>query len=66
MGAIKLVKEKSKILLKKCIGCGLCVVSCPEEAITLVRKEEPTIPPSSEEELYAKILDKKLEIKGKK
>ncbi len=66
MDAIKLVKEKSKIMLKKCIGCGLCVASCPEEAITLVRKEEATVPPSSEEELYAKILDKKLEIKGKK
>ncbi len=64
MEAIKLIKEKSKINLKKCIGCGNCVVSCPEEAIRLIRKEKATVPPLTNDELYAEILAKKQAIKG--
>jgi heterodisulfide reductase subunit A-like polyferredoxin len=64
--AIELKNEKSEINVKKCIGCGNCVVTCPEEAIQLIKKEEEATPPSTPEELYGKILEKKIELKNQK
>ena len=29
---------------KKCIGCGMCVASCPGQAIFLIKEEEITLP----------------------
>ena len=39
-----------RVIKEKCIGCGLCIVSCSSEAIRLVRKEpqELTPPPDNE------------------
>lgn len=66
MDAIKLVKEKSKVIRKRCIGCGNCVAVCPEEAIQLLKKDRVEIPPENEEELFASILARKNELRGKK
>lgn len=36
----------------RCIGCGLCVTTCPEDALRLERKpasEQPTVPKSQKE-----------------
>jgi Fe-S-cluster-containing dehydrogenase component len=36
MGAIKTNEDELvEINLDRCIGCGLCVAACPEEAIQL-------------------------------
>ncbi|MFX1345413.1 MAG: 4Fe-4S binding protein [Promethearchaeota archaeon] len=66
VNAIKITNEKSNIDVRKCIGCGNCVVTCPEEALYLVKKEEEFYPPSTPEELYEKILAKKIEMKSQK
>jgi Na+-translocating ferredoxin:NAD+ oxidoreductase subunit B len=49
--AIKPAEGFYKIVKKRCIGCGLCVSTCPEDAIALLHKEpgELTYPPRNEE-----------------
>ena len=46
-----------------CIGCGLCVTTCPSEALSLKRKDESEIkvPPANAFELYQKIGNERLE-----
>lgn len=62
--AIKMKNDISKVNKRRCIGCGNCVASCPEQAIQLIKKDKIEIPAESEDELFAKILAKKKEIKS--
>ena len=41
MEAITLVQGTVSLNLARCIGCGLCVTTCPSGALSLVRKAEP-------------------------
>lgn len=43
-----------RVLTEKCIGCGLCISTCPADAIRLVRKEAGQCmePPSDEAEWF--------------
>ena len=65
LNAIKHVDHISKVIQKRCIGCGNCVITCPVEAIQLRKKKKVDIPPETEDQLYANILEKKKELKGK-
>ena len=47
MDAIEEGEDASKIVDGRCIGCGLCVSTCQEEAISLVAKPGTTAPPKS-------------------
>jgi len=62
MDALTLIDEKSSVNLIRCIGCGVCVPTCPSEAIHLLKKEKDTIPPKDWDTLYAMIMEKKKEI----
>jgi len=47
-------EDSYRIIRERCIGCGLCITTCPSEAIRLVRKqqEELVSPPKDEMEWY--------------
>jgi NAD-dependent dihydropyrimidine dehydrogenase PreA subunit len=49
--AIKEDADFYMVVKERCIGCGLCVSTCPEQAITLVHKgpEELITPPKDED-----------------
>jgi MinD superfamily P-loop ATPase len=52
--AIEEGEEAYRIIKEKCIGCGLCVSTCPSEAIQLIRKplEDIEAPPKDEMDWY--------------
>jgi NAD-dependent dihydropyrimidine dehydrogenase PreA subunit len=41
--AIEELEETYRVILERCIGCGLCVTACPTDAIALHRKPEAEI-----------------------
>jgi ferredoxin len=36
-----------------CMGCGLCVSTCPSEALRMVPRAEHHVPPRGQRELFA-------------
>jgi Fe-S-cluster-containing hydrogenase component 2 len=56
MDAISDVGGVSSIDLTRCIGCGLCVGTCPGGAIQLREKAKPVTPPRTQNSLYMRIL----------
>jgi ferredoxin len=53
VGAIEETKNEFRIIKEKCIGCGLCISKCPQEAIRFVHKEEANrMPPPVTEDAW--------------
>lgn len=47
MGALSLEDGDARLDSARCIGCGLCVSTCPADALALTRKpeaEQPSVP----------------------
>ncbi|MEK6742300.1 MAG: 4Fe-4S dicluster domain-containing protein [Nitrospirota bacterium] len=62
VGAVTLTgpSGEAKINLSRCIGCGLCVPTCPSEAVSLKKKDQETVPPANEEDLYDEVMANKM------
>lgn len=53
VNAIEEGKDTYKIIKEKCIGCGLCVSTCPTEAIQLIHKKpDELVYPVKDEEAW--------------
>jgi Fe-S-cluster-containing hydrogenase component 2 len=52
MQALSMVDGHSVLNADRCIGCGLCVMTCPSGALTLQRKPpeiQPVVPKNQKE-----------------
>jgi Pyruvate/2-oxoacid:ferredoxin oxidoreductase delta subunit len=56
MDALDSSNGATRVEPHRCIGCGLCVTTCPSEALSLVAREQETVPPRDQRSLYRKIL----------
>lgn len=65
MDTIQIEDDFATIDKLLCIGCGNCVVSCPEKAIELIKKENESIPPETSQHLFLEIMDKRAELRRK-
>lgn len=59
VGAIEMGDDANHIIRDKCIGCGLCISTCPTESIKLIRKnpEDIIAPPKDQMEWFEKRAD---------
>jgi len=48
-------EESAEIDPNRCIGCGVCVSSCPREAILFEPREDAVVPPGDWEETLERI-----------
>ena len=56
MDALISVNSHTEVLSSHCIGCGVCLNACATEAITLMKKEEETVPPKDSNKMYKKMM----------
>ena len=66
MGAIMIVDDVAVIDTNRCIGCGLCVSTCPEKALKLIRKpleQQPEVPRDTFD-VYLRMRKKKEKLKA--
>ena len=56
MEAISIPDGKAVVDRKRCIGCALCVSTCPSGAMRLVPNDQPKVPPDNVQALYLRML----------
>ena len=66
MNALELAgpDKKVRVAVSRCIGCGLCVPTCPSDALRLVKNERQQVPPEDEEALYDEVMANKKGLLG--
>jgi Fe-S-cluster-containing hydrogenase component 2 len=54
LGALHLDEEEEKVEVdaEKCIGCGVCAIACPTEALKLSRIDRPEKPFDTDVDMY--------------
>jgi len=58
-------KKKTSVDLNRCIGCGLCIPTCPQKAMSLKKRADEVRPPQTRDDLYEMIMTHKKGSLGK-
>jgi len=64
MEALSVDTDISTVDLDRCIGCGVCVSTCPNKAMELKRKDSIYVPPKDTDAMYKKILMERIGVGG--
>jgi Fe-S-cluster-containing hydrogenase component 2 len=56
MGAISMEDKIAVINRDRCIGCGVCVAACVNDAHQMHKKDKTHIPPKTHDDMYKKIM----------
>ncbi len=64
MEALRSLDGATSVDLDRCIGCGACVGTCPEGAVTLRAKPRATVPPKDLRALYGRIMAERFGVLG--
>ncbi|MGD9274571.1 MAG: 4Fe-4S binding protein, partial [Desulfobacterales bacterium] len=61
VGAVAVSDPKQHAIVdpERCLGCGVCVTTCPAQAISLSKKPTEVRPPQTREDLYDIIMTNK-------
>ena len=51
VNAIEEDEDSYQVIREKCIGCGLCITTCPSGAVKLVRKQQEELEPPPKDEM---------------
>jgi Fe-S-cluster-containing hydrogenase component 2 len=55
MDAVDVDEGQARVALERCIGCGLCITTCPTGAMQLAPAPHRKIPPKDTGRLYARM-----------
>lgn len=59
MSAIEIADDVAEVKPDRCIGCGLCVSTCSETAISMVPRRDPIFPSATIQEMGVRVLTEK-------
>ncbi len=59
VGAIEVQDDHAHVDLERCIGCGLCSSACETQALSMVQRKDPIVPPATISEMGMRVLTEK-------